>query len=86
MPKRQRKPPSWSDVKSTLDGFDRPGLLALIHAMYTADKRNQAFLHARFGLGERRVPQAPLLLSPTITSGAPLFLRSCAVFAASKKR
>lgn len=33
----------------------------------------------------RRVPQAPLFLPPTITSGAPLFLRSCAVFAASRK-
>ena len=52
MPKRQRKTPSWADVKSALAGFDRPGLLALIQAMYTADKRNQAFLHARFGLGE----------------------------------
>jgi hypothetical protein len=53
MAKRQAKAqPTWKDVKTKLEGFDRPGLLALIQDLYTAHKDNQAFLHARFGLGE----------------------------------
>src|SRR5471030_3335709 len=43
--------PSWSDVKTKLADFDRVGMLALVHDMYAANKDNQAFLHARFGLG-----------------------------------
>lgn len=31
--------------------FDRAGLLGLVQDLYAADKNNQAFLHARFGLG-----------------------------------
>jgi hypothetical protein len=44
--------PTWADVKAKLETFDRPGLLALIQALYTAHKDNQRFLHARFGLGD----------------------------------
>lgn len=44
--------PTWTDVKAKLTEFDRPGLLDLIHHLYAAHKDNQAFLHARFGLGE----------------------------------
>ncbi len=44
--------PTWADVKAELATFDRPGLLALIQDLYTANKDNQMFLHARFGLGE----------------------------------
>ena len=44
--------PTWTDVKAELARFDRPGLLALIQDLYAADKDNQSFLHARFGLGE----------------------------------
>jgi hypothetical protein len=44
--------PTWTDVKAKLETFDRPGLLALIQDLYTADKDNQRFLHARFGLGD----------------------------------
>ena len=44
--------PTWTDVKAELARFDRPGLLALIQDLYAADKDNQNFLHARFGLGE----------------------------------
>mgnify|MGYP000851320170 CR=1 FL=1 len=43
--------PVWSDVKKALAGFDRAGLLALVQDLYAASKDNQAFLHARFGLG-----------------------------------
>jgi len=43
--------PTWSDVKANLTEFDRAGLLGLVQDLYAADKNNQAFLHARFGLG-----------------------------------
>jgi hypothetical protein len=43
--------PTWSDVKTKLADFDRAGMLALVQDMYAASKENQAFLHARFGLG-----------------------------------
>lgn len=52
MVRRQSKSqPTWTDVKSKLAGFDRAGLLALVQDLY-AYKDNQAFLHARLGLGE----------------------------------
>ena len=44
--------PAWTDVKDKLAAFDRTALLDLIHRLYAADNSNQAFLHARFGLGE----------------------------------
>lgn len=43
--------PTWTDVKAKLAVFDRPALLDLLHHLYAAHKDNQAFLHARFGLG-----------------------------------
>lgn len=43
---------SWSDVKTKLADFDRAGLLGLVQDLYAASKENQAFLHARFALGE----------------------------------
>jgi hypothetical protein len=53
MAKRQSKSqPTWTDVKAKLSDFDRAALLSLIQSLYTAHKDNQAFLHARFGLGE----------------------------------
>jgi hypothetical protein len=47
-----RKAPSWSDVRNKLADFDRPGLIGLVQDIYAASKDNQAFLHARFGLGD----------------------------------
>lgn len=47
-----RKAPSWSDVKDKLADIDRPGLIGLVQGLYAASKDNQAFLHARFGLGD----------------------------------
>jgi hypothetical protein len=44
--------PSWSDVKTALLDFDRAGLRGLVQNLYTASKDNQAFLHARLGLGQ----------------------------------
>ena len=53
MTKRQSKSqPTWTDVKAKLAAFDRTALLDLLHNLYAADKDNQTFLHARFGLGE----------------------------------
>lgn len=52
MSKRQSKSPTWTDVKAKLVGFDRAALLGLIQNLYAAHQDNQAFLHARFGLGE----------------------------------
>lgn len=47
-----RKAPSWSDVRDKLPDFDRPGLIGLVQDLYAASKKNRAFLHARFGLGD----------------------------------
>jgi hypothetical protein len=51
----KRKPklqPTWTDVKARLADFDRAALLGLIQSLYAADKDNQTFLQARFGLAE----------------------------------
>jgi hypothetical protein len=47
----RKSSPTWSDVKAKLADFDRAGLIGLVHDLYAASKENQAFLHARFGLG-----------------------------------
>jgi hypothetical protein len=49
---RSKSKPTWADVKAKLAGFDRAALLGLVQNLYVAHKENQAFLHARFGLGE----------------------------------
>jgi hypothetical protein len=51
LPNPKKAAPSWSDVKTKLAEFDRAGLLGLLQDLYAASKDNQAFLHARFGLG-----------------------------------
>ena len=43
--------PTWSDVRTALLDFDHAGLRGLVQDLYTASKGNQAFLHARLGLG-----------------------------------
>jgi hypothetical protein len=43
--------PTWSDVRAALLNFDRAALRGLVHDLYIASKDNQAFLHARLGLG-----------------------------------
>ena len=47
----QKKSPTWSDGKAKPAKFDRTNLLGLVKNLYGASKDNQAFLHARFGLG-----------------------------------
>lgn len=44
--------PSWNDVKRMLTDFDRAGLMGLVQDLYAASKGKQAFLRARFGLGD----------------------------------
>jgi hypothetical protein len=52
MAKRQsQSKPTWAKVKAKLAGFDRAALLDLVRSLYAAHKNNQAFLHARLGLG-----------------------------------
>lgn len=48
----KKNTPNWSDVKAKLTDFDRVGLIGLVQDLYAACKDNQAFLHARFSLGE----------------------------------
>jgi predicted secreted hydrolase len=43
--------PTWSNIRAALLHFDRAGLLGLVQDLYAASKDNQAFLHARLGLG-----------------------------------
>ena len=53
MANRQSKSkPTWANVKAKLAGFDRTALLSLVQNLYAAHKENQAFLHARLGLGK----------------------------------
>jgi hypothetical protein len=47
--------PTWADVKAFLLTFDRAGLQGLVQDLYAASKDNQAFLHARLGLGTDRL-------------------------------
>jgi hypothetical protein len=47
----KKSAPTWSDVKAKLADFDRAALIGLVQDLYAASKDNQAFLHARFGLG-----------------------------------
>ncbi len=44
--------PTWSHVKAKLADFDRADLIGLVQDLYAASRDNQAFLHARFGLGD----------------------------------
>jgi hypothetical protein len=52
MADRKAGSPTWIDVKRTLVSFDRAGLLGLVQDLYAASKDNQAFVHARLGLGD----------------------------------
>jgi hypothetical protein len=45
---KSKKQASWSDVKVSLSGFDRNGLIGIIRNLYEASSSNRRFLHARF--------------------------------------
>ena len=50
---RDRKPNSqtWSNVKMAVANLDEKQLLKLVSDLYSLSKENQAFLHARFAIG-----------------------------------
>ena len=50
MTSRKKKTPTWTDLKARLKDFDRAGLIGLVQDLHAANKDNQFFLHARFGL------------------------------------
>ena len=52
MRKSKKIKPTWRDLKRQLAELDRLSLLGLIRDLYAAGKDNQAFLNARFALGE----------------------------------
>ena len=68
--------PSWSDVKTALLDFDRAGLRGLVQDLYTASKDNQAFLHARLGLGHDHLrpfkANISRWISPDLMKGQPI--------------
>jgi hypothetical protein len=43
--------PTWSDVKTAVQTFDRAGLQGLVQDLYALSKDNQTFLHTRLSLG-----------------------------------
>jgi hypothetical protein len=47
----KRASPTWVDVRDILLTFDRLSLRGLLADLYAESEANQAFLHARFGLG-----------------------------------
>ncbi len=52
MKRSGKKEPTWRNIKGRLAEFDRSALIGLIQDLYAANRDNQAFLHARFSLGE----------------------------------
>lgn len=49
--------PTWSDVKPTVVDLNQKQLVQLVSDLYRLSKENQAFFHARFGIGDD--PLAP---------------------------
>jgi hypothetical protein len=68
--------PSWSDIKTALLDFDCAGLRGLVQDLYTANKDNQAFLHARLGLGQDQLgpfkASISRWISPDLMKGQPI--------------
>ena len=68
--------PTWNDVKTALLDFDRVGLRGLVQDLYTASKNNQAFLHARLGLGHDSLQpfkaSISRWISPDLMKGKPV--------------
>jgi hypothetical protein len=68
--------PTWSDVKAALLDFDRAGLQGLVQDLYAASKNNQAFVHARLGLGPDQLQPFKASISnwicPDIMKGQPV--------------
>lgn len=76
MAKRKPSEPTWSDVKLAVVNLDQKQLLKLVADLYRLSKENQAFLHARLGVGDD--PFAPFkkaideCMHPDIYSNKPV--------------
>src|SRR5881296_3772314 len=42
-----QRQPSWTDIKTKLEAFDKNGLVGLVHDLYEASTANRRFLQAR---------------------------------------
>lgn len=49
--KKVKTKPSWAEVKVKLASFDQAALIQLVADLYSAEKVNQSFLHARLSIG-----------------------------------
>jgi hypothetical protein len=63
---KEKSSPTWIDVKASLLAFDRAGLLGLIQDLYATSKDNEAFLHARLGLGRHQLEPYKARISKSI--------------------
>ncbi len=76
MPNVKHGSPTWVDVRAALRRFDRAGLQRLVHDLYAASNDNQAFLHARLGLGADQLKPYKTKISrwiyPDIMKGQPV--------------
>jgi hypothetical protein len=63
---KEKSSPTWIDVKASLLTFDRAGLLGLIQDLYGVSKDNEAFLHARLGLGRDQLEPYKARISRSI--------------------
>ena len=76
MAKRKSSNPTWSDVKSALVDIDQKQLLKLVEDLYRFSKENQAFFHARFGVGDDPIgPYKKIIdecMHPDIYSNKPI--------------
>jgi hypothetical protein len=82
--------PTWNDVKTALLVFDRAGLRGLVQDLYTASKDNQAFLHARLGLGHDPLQlfkaSISRWISPDLMKGQPVSVSKAKKAIADYKR
>ncbi len=60
---KKNSSPTWMNVKGSLLTFDRAGLLGLLQDLYATSKQNQAFLHARLGLGSDQLAPYKAIIS-----------------------
>jgi hypothetical protein len=74
--RRKNDSTTWNDVKTVLMDFDRAGLRGLVQDLYTVSKDNQAFLHARLGLGDDQLKpfkaSISRWISPDLMKGQPI--------------
>ena len=75
MVRRKNASPTWNDVK-TAYGLRSRGLRELVQDLYTVSKDNQAFLHARLGLGDDQLKafkeSISRGISPDLMKGQPI--------------